>query len=249
MLPVEEPESGRALAEVFAEEGIEVRLRARVEAVERAASGRRLHLSGGEVLEADEILVAVGRSLDGEGLGLPQAGVDWTPKGISVDRHLRTSRPWAWAAGDVVGGPLFTHVASEMGRVAGRNALLGAEEVLDLRVLPRVTFTDPEVASVGLTEQQAREQGHDVRIGFAGLAEAEKAQIDGQTHGHVKAVVDGRSGELLGCHIVAETAGDMIHEAVAIMAGRVPVAGVARAMHAYPTLSELMRTALSEAAG
>src|SRR6202022_4615284 len=120
----------------------------------------------------DEILVAVGRSLDGEGLGLSRAGIDWTPKGIRVDEQLRTSRPWAWAAGDVVGGPLFTHVASEMGRVAGSNALLGTEEVLDLRVLPRVTFTDPEVASVGLTELEAREQGHEVRIGFASLAEA-----------------------------------------------------------------------------
>jgi pyruvate/2-oxoglutarate dehydrogenase complex dihydrolipoamide dehydrogenase (E3) component len=248
MMPPEEPESGRALGDVFSEEGIQLRLSARVEAVERTGSGRRLQLAGGEVLETDEILVAVGRSLDGEGLGLSRAGIDWTPKGIRVDEQLRTSRPWAWAAGDVVGGPLFTHVASEMGRVAGSNALLGTEEVLDLRVLPRVTFTDPEVASVGLTESEAREQGHEVRIGFASLAEAEKAQIDGQTHGHVKVVADAGSGQLLGCHIVAETAGDMIHEAVAIMAGRVPVAEVARAMHAYPTLSELMRTALSEAA-
>jgi mercuric reductase len=187
MLPAEEPESGRALGEVFSEEGIQLRFSARLEAVERAGSGRRLHLSGGEVLETDEILVAVGRSLDGEGLGLSNAGIEWTPKGIRVDQQLRTSRPWAWAAGDVVGGPLFTHAASEMGRVAGRNALLGAEKALDLRVLPRVTFTDPEVASVGLTEVQAREQGHEVRIGFASLADAEKAQIDGQTHGHVKA--------------------------------------------------------------
>ena len=248
MLLAEEPESARVLADVFSEEGIQLRLSARVEAVEGGASGRRVHLAGGEVLETDEILVAAGRSLDGEGLGLSRAGIEWTPKGISVDQHLRTNRPWAWAAGDVVGGPLFTHVASEMGRVAGRNALLGAEEVLDLRVLPRVTFTDPEVASVGLTEAQARELGGGIRIGFASVAEAEKAQIDGQTHGHVKVVVDAGSGELLGCHIVAETAGDMIHEAVAIMAGRVPVAGVARAMHAYPTLSELIRTALSEAA-
>jgi pyruvate/2-oxoglutarate dehydrogenase complex dihydrolipoamide dehydrogenase (E3) component len=248
MLPAEEPESAWALADVFSEEGIQLRLSARVEAVEGGASGRRIHLSSGEILDTDEILVAVGRSLDGEGLGLSRAGIEWTPNGIGVDQHLRTNRPWAWAAGDVVGGPLFTHVAAEMGRVAGRNALLGAEEVLDLRVLPRVTFTDPEVASVGLTEAQARELGRDVRIGFSSLAEAEKAQIDGQTHGHVKVVVDAGSGELLGCHIVAETAGDMIHEAVAIMAGRVPVAGVAHAMHAYPTLSELMRTALSKAA-
>lgn len=249
MLPSEEPESGQALLDAFREEGIDVRLGRQLERVERAGEGRRLHLRGGQEVEADEVLVAVGRSLDGVRLGLEAAGIEWTPKGIRVDEQLQTSQPWAWAAGDVVGGALFTHVASEMGKVAARNAVLGARQVADLRITPRVTFTDPELASVGLTEQQAREAGHEVRVGSAKLADAEKAQIDGQTHGHVKAVADARSGELLGCHIVAEAAGDMIHEAVAIMAGRVPVATVAAAMHAYPTLSELMRTALREAAG
>jgi len=102
---------------------------------------------------------------------------------------------------------------------------------------------------VGLTETQARHAGFEVRVGFAALKEAEKAEIDGLVFGHVKVVADARSGELLGCHMVAETAGDMIHEAVAIMAGRTPVRTVARAMHAYPTLSELTRSALQEAAG
>ena len=249
MLPPEEPESGRAIQDVFADEDIGMRLGARLVRVERAGTGRRLHFAEGGPLEVDEILVAVGRSLDGAALGLDDAGIRWSPRGIEVDRELRTSRPWAWAAGDVVGGPLFTHVASTMGPAAARNALGGAHEVVDLRVLPRVTFTDPEVASVGLTEEQARGAGHDVRIGFAAVAGAEKAQIDGQTHGHVKVVADARTGEMLGCHIVAETAGDMIHEAVAIMAGRLPVGTVAGVMHAYPTLSELMRTALGEAAG
>ena len=248
MLPPEEPESGRAIQEVFSEEGIGLRLGARLVRVDRAGGGRRLRFAEGEPLDTDEILVAVGRSLDGAALGLDAAGIRWSPKGIEVDRELRTSRPWAWAAGDVVGGALFTHVASAMGPTAARNALTGAHEVLDLRVLPRVTFTDPEVASVGLTEQQARAAGHEVRVGFAAVADAEKAQIDGQTHGHVKVVADADTGELLGCHIVAETAGDMIHEAVAVMAGRLPVSAVAGAIHAYPTLSELMRTALGEAA-
>src|SRR5205807_8370073 len=140
------------------------------------------------------------------------------------------SQPWAWAAGDVIGGQLFTHVASQLGPLAARNAMLGAGRAVDLRVVPRVTFTDPEAASVGLTERQAREAGHEVRIGFALVADAEKAEIDGQVHGHVKVVADASSGQMLGCHVVAETAGDMIHEAVAIMAGRVPVSAVAAAM-------------------
>jgi len=249
MLPPEEPESGQAVRDAFEAEGIVVRVGTRLERVERAGSARRLHFAEGPALEVDEVLVATGRSLDAAALGLDAAGIAWTPRGIQVDEHLRTSQPWAWAAGDVIGGALFTYVATELGKIAAANALHGAGELADLRVVPRVTFTDPEVASVGLTERQARDAGHEVRVGFAEVAGAEKAQIDGQIYGHVKAVADAETGQLLGCHIVAETAGDMIHEAVAIMAGRLPVRVVAQAMHAYPTLSELMRTALGQAAG
>jgi len=191
---------------------------------------------------------AVGRTFDGRRVGLDEAGIEWSEKGIKVDRHLRTSRPWAYAAGDVTGGLLFTHTASAMGPIAARNALAagGGDETYEPRIVPRVTFTDPEVASVGLTEEQAREAGHRVRIGLDRVRDAEKAQIDGQRIGQVK-VVAAEDGRLLGCHIVAETAGDMIHEAVAIMAGRVPVGVVAAEMHAYPTLSELVRSALGDA--
>jgi pyruvate/2-oxoglutarate dehydrogenase complex dihydrolipoamide dehydrogenase (E3) component len=248
LLSMEEVESGQALAAVLSEEDIDLRLAARLEGVERAGRARRLYLSGGEVVEVDEVLVAVGRSLDGEALGLDAAGIDWTPKGVKVDGQLRTSQHWAWAAGDVVGGPLFTHVASLMGQIAARNALHSAAEAVETRILPRVTFTDPEVASVGLTQEAAIQAGFDVRVGFVSLVDAEKAQIDGQRHGHVKVVADAGSGEMLSCHIVSETAGDMIHEAVAIMAGRVPVGMAAGALHAYPTLSELTRSALAEAA-
>jgi len=132
---------------------------------------RRLLFESGTSIEVDEILVAVGRTLDG--LGLDTAGVEWSPQGVKVDAELRTSQPWAWAAGDVVGGALFTHVASETGQVAARNALRGAHDQADLRVLPRVTFTDPEVASVGQTEAGARAEGRTVRVGFAALADAE----------------------------------------------------------------------------
>ncbi len=248
VLPAEETETGQAVKEALAADGVDVRTSVSIESVERKAGGRRLHLAGGEWVEVDEILVATGRVLDGEGLGLDAAGIEWSPQGIAVDDRLRTSRPWAWAAGDVVGDLLFTHVADAMAGVAARNALLGTEERIDLRVMPRVTFTDPEAASVGLTESGAREAGHDVKVGFAPLADAEKAQIDGQTIGHVKVIADARTGEMLGCHMVAETAGDMIHEAVVLMAARTPVKVGADAIHAYPTLSQLMRTALGRAA-
>jgi pyruvate/2-oxoglutarate dehydrogenase complex dihydrolipoamide dehydrogenase (E3) component len=249
ILSAEEPETSAAIRAVLESEGIEVRTRMTMTRVELSDGVKRIFFESGASIEVDEILVAVGRSLDGKALGLDAAGVEWTPRGIKVNEQLRTSSSWAWAAGDVVGGPLFTHVASEMGQVAARNALKKTTERMDLRVVPRVTFTDPEVASVGLTEAAAKKGGRKVRTGFARLIEAEKAQIDGLEHGHVKCVADARTGELLGCHIVSENAGDMIHEAVAMMAARTPVRVVAKAMHAYPTLSELMRSALREAGG
>ena len=247
VLASEEPESSAAIANAFQDEGIEVVTGASIRAVERRDGRRYIQLESGRQLEVEEILVAAGRQLDGAALGLDAAGIEWTPKGVRADARLQTSQPWAWAAGDVVGGPLFTHVASEMGQIAGRNSSFGEAREIDLRVLPRATFMDPEVASVGLTEAQANGAGHAVKVGFARLAEAEKAQIDGTSVGHVKVVADATSGELLGCHIVAEDAADMIHEAVALMAGRSPIDRVAAAMHAYPTLSELMRSALSAA--
>jgi pyruvate/2-oxoglutarate dehydrogenase complex dihydrolipoamide dehydrogenase (E3) component len=249
ILAGEEPKTSSALRTAFEAEGIEIRTHVRMTGVEPSNGAKRILFQGGASIEVDEILVAVGRSLDGKALGLDAAGIKWTARGIKVSEHLRTSKPWAWAAGDVVGGPLFTHVASEMGQVAARNAMKRTTERIDLRVVPRVTFTDPEVASVGLTEAAAKKSGRKVRVGFARLADVEKAQIDGLEHGHVKCVADARTGELLGCHIVAENAGDMIHEAVAMMAARTPVKVMAKAMHAYPTLSELMRKALIRAAG
>ena len=249
ILAPEEPETSAALRAAFEAEGIEIRTGIKMTRVEAADGIKRIFFESSASIEVDEILVAVGRSLDGEALGLHTAGIEWSSRGIKVNDQLRTSRPWAWAAGDVVGGPLFTHVASEMGQVAARNALRGTADRVDLRIVPRVTFTDPEVASVGVTEAAAKKSGRNVRVGFARLVDAEKAQIDGLEYGHVKCVADARTGELLGCHIVSENAGDMIHEAVAMMAARTPVKVVAKAMHAYPTLSVLMRLALSRAAG
>jgi pyruvate/2-oxoglutarate dehydrogenase complex dihydrolipoamide dehydrogenase (E3) component len=249
VLGPEEPETSAAVRAAFEAEGIEIRTGIKMTGVEAADGVKRIFFESSASIEVDEILVAVGRSLDGKALGLHNAGIDWSRRGINVNDQMRTSRPWAWAAGDVVGGPLFTHVASEMGRVAARNALRRGAERMDLRIVPRVTFTDPEVASVGVTESAAKRGGRKIRVGFARLIDAEKAQIDGMEIGHVKCVADAKTGELLGCHIVSESAGDMIHEAVAMMAARTPVKVVAKAMHAYPTLSALMRLALREAAG
>src|ERR1700694_982437 len=125
LLPPEEPKSGAAIRAAFEAEGIEVRVGSRVTGVVRSGSGRTLEFESGSPLEVDSILVAVGRCLDGAWHGLDAAGIEWDRKGVKVDRHLKTNRPWAYAAGDVTGGLLFTHTASTMGPIAARNALAG----------------------------------------------------------------------------------------------------------------------------
>ncbi len=140
---------------------------------------------------------------------------------------LRTTAPNAWAAGDATGELLFTHVGSYEAELVVKD-ILGAPRARDYRVVPRVTFCDPEVASVGLTERAARDAGREVHIAIRELADNERADIDGSAHGLVKLVADARSGELLGGHIVGEEAGAMIHEVVAVMAGRVPASAPSR---------------------
>jgi pyruvate/2-oxoglutarate dehydrogenase complex dihydrolipoamide dehydrogenase (E3) component len=169
--------------------------------------------------------------------------VERTEEGnLILDETLRTTAEHIWAVGDVTGALLFTHVANyEAGIVV--DALTGHPRRRDYRVVPRVTFTAPEVASVGLTEREATEQVGDVRVGHVDLAHDERSVIDGRTSGLVK-IVSAPDGRILGAHIVAEQAGAMIHEVVPIMAGDVPAQVVGDAMHAYPTVSQAVKQAL-----
>jgi pyruvate/2-oxoglutarate dehydrogenase complex dihydrolipoamide dehydrogenase (E3) component len=160
---------------------------------------------------------------------------------------MRTTSDHVWAAGDATGELLFTHVATYEADLVVDD-ILGRARPRDYRVVPRVTFCDPEVASVGLTERQAREAGNDIRIAKVRMEDSERATIEGRTHGLVKLVADARSGELLGGHVVGEEAGAMIHEVVAAMAGRIPAQAVGDAIHAYPTFSEVLKAAFQKLA-
>jgi len=160
---------------------------------------------------------------------------------------LRTTAPSVWAAGDATGELLFTHVGSYEAELVVDD-ILGTPRSRDYRVVPRVTFCDPEVASVGMTEREAREAGREVRTAILRVEDNERAHIEGRTHGIVKLVADARSGELLGGHIVGEEAGAMIHEVTAAMAGRISAQDVGDAIHAYPTLSESVKGAFQQLA-
>ena len=215
--------------------------------IERASHDGRewtLELAGGETISTEELLVATGRRPVFDVHDLDAAGVQLDGRGRPLlGPTLRTTNPDVWAAGDATGEWLFTHVGSYEADVVVDD-ILGRPRPRDYRVVPRVTFCDPEVASVGLTERQARETGFEVRTSVLRFEDNERALIDGNPFGMVKLVADARTSMLLGGHIVGEEAGAMIHEVVAVMAGRVPPRRIGEAIHAYPTLSESVKGAL-----
>ena len=248
ILANEDEEAAESLAPALEDEGIRLRVGVSVERVSHDARGWRLDLAGGEAISTDEVLVATGREACFDGHDLDAAGVSLDEKGRPIlSDTLRTTASNIWAAGDATGELLFTHVGAYEAELVAAD-ILGHPRGRDYRVIPRVTFCDPEVASVGLTEEQAREAGHEVRTSVVPIAENERSRIDGVTYGVVKLVASAPDGELLGGHIVGEGAGAMIHEVVAMMAGRLRAPVIADAIHAYPTLSESVRAAAVELA-
>ena len=244
ILPHEDGDAAASLASVFEAEGIRVVTGATIRSARHDAEGWTLAIEGAPPVSVDEVLVAAGRRpvLDGHDLDAVGLEVDDRRRPV-LDETLRTTAPDVWAAGDVTGDLLFTHVGNYEAEIVA-NDILGRPEPRDYRVVPRVTFTDPEVGSVGLTEEQARSEGHDVLTAVVHIADNERSLIDGRPDGIVKLVADREDGTVLGGHIVADEAGTMIHEVVAIMAARATATAVARAIHAYPTLSESVKAAL-----
>jgi dihydrolipoamide dehydrogenase len=242
VLPNEDANAARSLTPALVADGIEVVTGTEIQRASHDVDGWTL-VAGDRTFHADEVLVATGRRPAGDAYELAAAGIEVDEDGAPLlDHHLRTTVPSIWAAGDVTGDLLFTHVANyEAGVVV--DAITERPRSRDYRVVPRVTFSSPEVASVGLTEAEAAERGA-IRIGQIDLAENERARIDDRPLGLVKVIADAE-GRLLGGHIVAPEAGGMIHELVAAMAADTPAPTVANAIHAYPTLSESVQAALA----
>ncbi|MDQ3944059.1 MAG: FAD-dependent oxidoreductase [Actinomycetota bacterium] len=255
LLPKEEPEASEVIAEVFAAEGIDVRVGRkvmRIDALERKGAAR-LHIEGGEAMVAERVLVAVGRRSDTEGLGLEMAGVDTESGFVKVDRHLATTAEGIWAVGDVTGGLQFTHAADEMGRIAAANALSSRRprRSFDPSAIPWVTFTSPEVARVGMTEAEAASHGG--RVAFLPMSAVDRAIAAEETRGFVKLIAGPRpwlrntgGGRILGATVVASRGGEMIHEPALAMTTRMLTGRLAQAVHAYPTWSIGLRQAAAQ---
>ena len=251
LLPQMDAALGPALAWTMEQRGVQFHLNSQVTRVDAVAGSLRATVvtPGGEVeIEADRVLVAVGRRPNVEDLGLETAGVRFDKTGIPVDAQMRTNVPGVYAIGDVTGGALLAHVAMQGGEVAVKNAQ-GHIATFDPKTIPWCVYTDPEVASVGLAEAQARQEGYDVRVGRFPLNANGKAMADGETEGFVKVVSEARFGEVLGLHIVAPHASDMIHEGGLALALEATLDELVTTIHAHPTLGEAVREAALEMRG
>ncbi|MCL2934539.1 MAG: mercuric reductase [Trichodesmium sp. MAG_R03] len=237
ILPKEEPEAALVVQEQFESEGINILKEVRAEKVE-VVDGKKQVTAGGKNIIVDEILVAGGRLPNVESLNLEVAGVEVGKPGIIVNEKLQTTNSKIYACGDVIGGYQFTHVAGYEAVVAFKNALFFPISKVNYRVIPWATFTDPELARVGLTEQQAKERyGDDIYVLKQPFYGVDRAQAEAATTGFCKIITKG-NGEILGAHLVGISAGELIHEIVLAMSNNLPVSALT-GIHVYPTLSEV----------
>jgi pyruvate/2-oxoglutarate dehydrogenase complex dihydrolipoamide dehydrogenase (E3) component len=245
ILEKEDPDVADVVRRAMEADGVVVRVAAKARRVSRAGGRVRVELTADgreETIEAEALLVAAGRRPNIEGLGLDEVGVAHTRKGVTVDVHLRTSQPHIYAAGDVAGGPQFTHLADHHARIVVRNILTPRlASKVDTTVLPWCTFTSPEVGRVGLSETEAREKGVAHEVWTQPLAEVDRAIVETETEGFAKVITAKGTDRILGAVVVAERGGDLVHEMVVAMKAGVGLKDLSGIIHAYPTYAEIAR--------
>jgi len=237
----EDAEVSLALSKYLAEQGIAIYTNVRIKSVFSEDSTKSLVIDtadGEAKLSAGKLLVATGRHALTAGLGLESIGIDVVKGGIDVNEYLQTSVPHIYAAGDVVPFFQLAQAAAYEGDLAGYNAFAKEKKALDLRVMPRATWSYPEVAGVGITEEEAKESNLSYivqKFPFAGLA---RALADGERKGFIKVIADADSEEVLGCHIIGSHADEMIHQAAQAMQTRARIGELAKTIHCELTMSE-----------
>jgi dihydrolipoamide dehydrogenase len=247
LLPLEDEDMGRTLARSFQRRGIKVLTSSTISRIEDAGDRKSPHLrviindkdgKNEQTAEADIVLIGVSRRPNTLDLNLEQTGITVDRRGyITVNDQMRTNIRGIFAIGDVAGRVQLAHVATHMGLVAA-GVVAGHDERMDYKAVPAATFTHPEVASVGLTERKAREEGHDIVVGKFPFVALGRAQTYGSTDGLVKIVADKKYGEVLGVHIIGPSASDLIPEGVLAIQLEATLEDVANTIHAHPTLGE-----------
>jgi pyruvate/2-oxoglutarate dehydrogenase complex dihydrolipoamide dehydrogenase (E3) component len=246
LLPREDEDIAQAVTDLLTADGIEILVGSPVTSVERGADGRiTTTLANGTGVSGDDVLVAVGRAPVTAGLGLDAAGVKTDEAGfVVVDEHLATSAPHTWAAGDVAGSPQFTHVSLDDYRILKANLAGGDRSTRD-RLIPYTVFLTPELARVGLTEQQARSAGHQVRVAKLPVAAIPRARTMRETEGVWKAVVDARTDRILGVSLLGPEAGEVATTVQTAMLADLPYTALRDMMISHPTMGEALNLLLA----
>jgi pyruvate/2-oxoglutarate dehydrogenase complex dihydrolipoamide dehydrogenase (E3) component len=246
MLAKDEPEAVEVVRQALIADGVAIYENTGVIGV--AHNGRNIDLrielapNDSRIITGSHLLVAAGRNPNTSGLGLDAAGIETTPRGITVDARLRTSNKRVFAIGDVAGGPQFTHIAAYHAGIVIRNALFGLPAAVDYKALPWVTYTDPELAHVGLTEADARQSDQPVSILLSPLSGNDRAQTERETDGLAKIVL-GKGGRILGATIAGPHAGELISLWSLAISSGLKIGSIAKLVIPYPTLSEVSKRA------
>lgn len=252
LVPVEDADISKELERAYKKAGIKVMTGSQVESVDTKGKTVKVNVKtkkGTEVLEADQVLSAVGVTGNIENLGLEELGVKTKPGGIVIDEFGRTNVEGIYAIGDVAGAPWLAHKASHEGilcveKIAGLDV-----HPIDVKNIPGCTYCQPQIASVGYTEQAAKDAGYEIRVGKFPFQASGKASALGHTEGFVKIIYDAKYGELLGCHIIGREATELIAEVVTAKTLETTAHEIIESMHPHPTLSEAIMEATRDALG
>lgn len=244
LLPNEEPEVSTVLERAYKKLKVKVMLNTRVDSVEKTDNGVSIGLQGGATIEADQVMVAINFLPNVEGIGLEAAGVAKTARGnIEIDAQMRTNMPNIYAIGDVATNYRLAHVASAMGVIAAETIAGHPTGTLDYKMMPRCTYSVPQVASFGYTEAAAKEAGYTVNIGKFPFQANGKALGLGERDGFIKIISDAKYGEILGAHLVGPSVSELLPELTLAHNAELTAAEIARNVHAHPTLSEALMEA------
>lgn len=253
LLPAEDDEAAAELQKAFRKRGVQVHTGCKVKEVRKTESGIQVLLEsehGEEILDAEITLVAVGFKPNSAAIGLEKAGVELDRRGfVQVDERMATNTPGIWAIGDVTGKLLLAHTASSMGIICAENIAGVPTRELDYRMIPRATFTQPQVASFGYSESQAVEAGYQVKVGRYNFQANGKALGLGESAGYAKIITNAQSDEILGASVVGPEASELLPELTLAQANDLTVGVIASNVHIHPTLSEVLMEAAEAAEG
>jgi pyruvate/2-oxoglutarate dehydrogenase complex dihydrolipoamide dehydrogenase (E3) component len=243
LLPKEDVEVSGFLQDRLQREGVTILTSSEAKSVRRTAPGLEMTINGAPV-SAEAVLICSGRRPNIENLGLDNAGVEADARGVKVNEYLQTSQPHIYAAGDVAGPYLFTHMADVQARIVVRNILMPLQvlrQKIDYSVVPWCTYVDPEIATVGLNEARAKEKNIEYDVLRQDLAEVDRAVVEDEDCGFAKVLVGKGTDKIIGATLICEGAGDLFHEFVLAMKHGVGLGEISATIHAYPTLAEIAR--------